>query len=34
LHETVEEEMFRTAITLVRVGEDGVKLPLRDSAES
>ncbi len=30
LHETAEEDIFQTAITFVRVGEDGEKRPLRD----
>ena len=34
LHERIEEEIFGTAITFVRVGAGGVKLPLRDEADS
>jgi hypothetical protein len=34
LHERIEEEIFGTAITFVRVSADGVKLPLRDEADS
>jgi len=32
LHESDEEEIFRTATTFVRVGEDGEKRLLRDAA--
>ena len=34
LHERTEEEIFGTAITFVRVGADGIKLPLHDAADS
>lgn len=34
LHEPDEEEIFRTATTFVRVGEDGEKRALRDPVEA
>jgi acyl-CoA hydrolase len=33
LHERTEEEIFGTAITFVRVGAGGIKLPLLDAAD-
>jgi acyl-CoA hydrolase len=33
LHEMIEDEIFGTAITFVRVGAGGIKLPLRDTVD-